>query len=124
PSGEVGASIGRAITFFLGGYDTPMLCYLHRWMPLLCSVVVASVTFAAEPTTKPTGAGWIKYGHNPVLGGKLGTCFDVSVLKDDHTYCMWFSWRPRKSVALVESQDGFHWSDPPLIVLGPTNGGW
>lgn len=31
---------------------------------------------------------------------------------------MWFSWRPRKNLALVESADGIRWSDP-VIVLGP-----
>ncbi len=62
--------------------------------------------------------GWIKSENNPVLGGKLGTCFDVSVLKEGDTFRMWFSWRPKKSIALVESADGVHWSDP-AIVLGP-----
>jgi predicted GH43/DUF377 family glycosyl hydrolase len=32
---------------------------------------------------------------------------------------MWVSWRPRASVALVESKDGLQWSGPPKIVLGP-----
>ena len=59
-----------------------------------------------------------KAPENPVLGGKLGTCFDVSVLKEGDVYRMWFSWRPRASVALVESKDGIHWSEP-VIVLGP-----
>jgi hypothetical protein len=27
---------------------------------------------------KDTNAGWIKYDKNPVLGGDLGTCFDVN----------------------------------------------
>jgi predicted GH43/DUF377 family glycosyl hydrolase len=53
------------------------------------------------------------------MGGKYGTCFDISVLKEGKTYRMWLSWRPRQSVALVESNDGIHWSEPPKIVLGP-----
>ena len=65
-----------------------------------------------------TSGGWAKSEHNPVLGGKLGTCFDVSVLKEGKAFRMWFSWRPRKSIALVESTDGVHWSNP-VIVLGP-----
>lgn len=69
---------------------------------------------AAEQTT----AGWVKYQGNPVLGGAYGTCFDISVMKDGDLYRMWFSWRPQKSVALVESKDGLHWSEP-RIVLGP-----
>ena len=70
-----------------------------------------------QPTSETT-AGWVKYPGNPVLGGDLGTCFDVSVLKEEETYRMWFSWRPRKSIALVESKNGTGWSEP-LIVIGP-----
>ncbi|MCX6910533.1 MAG: hypothetical protein NTY01_21165 [Verrucomicrobia bacterium] len=66
-----------------------------------------------------TTAGWQKFEGNPVMGGQYGTCFDVSVLKDGGVYRMWLSWRPKKSVALVESKDGIHWSEPPQIVLGP-----
>ncbi len=62
--------------------------------------------------------GWKKYEGNPVLGGELGTCFDVAVLKDDKLYKMYFSWRPKKSVAMVESADGLHWSEP-IILIGP-----
>ena len=53
------------------------------------------------------------------MGGKYGTCFDISVFKEGETYRMWLSWRPKQSVALVESKDGIHWSEPPKIVLGP-----
>jgi predicted GH43/DUF377 family glycosyl hydrolase len=67
-----------------------------------------------------TTAGWSKSPKSPVLGGDLGTCFDISVLKEDDAYRMWFSWRPRKSIALVESQDGISWSRPS-IVLGPND---
>ena len=28
-----------------------------------------------------TTASWVKYPGNPVLGGKYGTCFDISMLK-------------------------------------------
>ena len=49
---------------------------------------------------------------NPVLGGSLGTCFDVSLLREEGRYRMWFSWRPKKSVALVESTNGTDWSRP------------
>jgi predicted GH43/DUF377 family glycosyl hydrolase len=53
-----------------------------------------------------------------VLGGSLGTCFDICVLDDAGAYRMYFSWRPKKSVALTTSDDGIHWSTP-AIVLGP-----
>ena len=65
-----------------------------------------------------TTAGWVKSEANPVLGGKLGTCFDVAVLRDSGVYRMWFSWRPRKSIAVVESAHGIHWGEP-RIALGP-----
>ena len=70
------------------------------------------------------GGGWVKYTKNPVLGGPLGTCFDVSVLRDGGKYRMWFSWRPRRSIALVESKDGLAWGDP-FVALGPHKAsGW
>lgn len=73
----------------------------------------------------PTSSGWVKYTNNPVIGGKYGTCFDIAVLKDGERYRMWLSWRPKKSVALVESTDGLHWSEPPRTVLPPREqSGW
>ena len=63
-------------------------------------------------------AGWRKFANNPVLGANLGTCFDMSLLREGLTDRMWFSWRPKKAVALVEGADGVHWG-PPVIVLGP-----
>ncbi len=76
------------------------------------------------PANAETSAGWVKYKGNPVLGGQYGTCFDISVLKEGDRYRMWVSWRPKASVALVESKDGIHWS-APQIVLGPRKAtGW
>ena len=37
-----------------------------------------------------TKDGWEKEETNPVLGGKFGTCFDLSVMKDENMYKMWF----------------------------------
>jgi len=73
----------------------------------------------AKATTTAPDAAWVKYAGNPVMGGKYGTCFDISVLEEGGTYRMWVSWRPKQSIALVESKDGLHWSEPPQIVLGP-----
>jgi beta-1,2-mannobiose phosphorylase / 1,2-beta-oligomannan phosphorylase len=71
-----------------------------------------------------TSGGWVKHEANPVLGGSLGTVFDVSLLEENGVLRMWFSWRPKDSIALVESADGVHWS-APIIVLGPdTSSGW
>jgi predicted GH43/DUF377 family glycosyl hydrolase len=75
--------------------------------------------------TPETAGGWAKYEGNPVIGGQHGTCFDVSVLRDAGAYRIWLSWRPKHSLALVESKDGMHWSEPPRIVLGPkSETGW
>jgi beta-1,2-mannobiose phosphorylase / 1,2-beta-oligomannan phosphorylase len=93
-------------------------------MKLLSMLPLILLAFAqpGEQDKSPpeTTAGWVKYPKNPVLGGDLGICFDISVLKDGDSYRMWFSWRPKKSIALVESNDGVHWSKP-LIVLGPND---
>ena len=86
---------------------------------LLCGLLCSDTQADDQPPTDTT-AGWVKYAKNPVLGGDLGTCFDISVLKEGDTYRMWFSWRPKKSIALVESKDGIQWSKP-LIVLGPND---
>ncbi len=84
----------------------------------------AQRALAAAPDSAETSGGWQKFAGNPVLGGKLGTCFDVCLLKDGATFRMWFSWRPKQSIALVESRDGVHWSEP-AIALGPNrDSGW
>jgi predicted GH43/DUF377 family glycosyl hydrolase len=88
-------------------------------LPLLA---LPFVLLAAEPAE--TAVGWVKFEKNPVLGGSLGTCFDLSVLRQDGTYRMWFSWRPKQSIALAESKDGLSWGEP-AIVLGPNRtSGW
>jgi predicted GH43/DUF377 family glycosyl hydrolase len=85
----------------------------------LLACLLASVPAAGEMAT-----GWRKHEKNPVLGGALGTCFDVSVLRDGGKYRMWFSWRPKQSIALAESDDGLTWGKP-TIVLGPNKtSGW
>jgi predicted GH43/DUF377 family glycosyl hydrolase len=89
------------------------------------AVELTRVTEKLPTSATETTAGWEKYAGNPVMGGKFGTCFDISVMKEGETYRMWLSWRPKKSVALVESKDGIHWSEPPQIVLPPRReSGW
>src|SRR5262249_737604 len=85
-------------------------------MPPILGLLLWAAVHAGERAE--TTAGWVKHPNNPVLGGDLGTCFDISVLKEADTYPMWFSGRPRKGIALVESKDGGEWSKP-VIVLGP-----
>ncbi len=73
---------------------------------------------------RANGVDWTKAPENPVLGGNLGTCFDNYVIKEGDAYLMWFSWRPKKSIAFVRSIDGIHWSEPE-IALGPNAAsGW
>ena len=61
--------------------------------------MVARPSSAASPND--ASAGWRKYDRNPVMGGKYGTCFDISVLQDGGKYRMWLSWRPRQVVQQV-----------------------
>ncbi len=72
-----------------------------------------------------TNGGWKKYENNPVLGGPvMGTCFDVYTWLDNGEYRMDFSWRPKKSLAVVTSRDGVQWSEP-IITLEPNmDSGW
>jgi predicted GH43/DUF377 family glycosyl hydrolase len=94
-------------------------CRMKHLLLIVVTLLAAiSVGWAGDdPST------WRKYEKNPVLGERLGTCFDVSVLHEDGRYRMWFSWRPRRSIALVESQDGMTWGEP-VITLAPSNSGW
>jgi predicted GH43/DUF377 family glycosyl hydrolase len=88
---------------------------------LLTGVLAAGQKRASDADV---AGGWVKYPKNPVLGGSLGTCFDISVLREGGTYRMWFSWRPRRSIALAPSKDGLAWGEP-AIVLGPNQAsGW
>src|SRR3984893_9262371 len=95
-------------------------CFTTLMTTAFMAILLCAIARAADEhqILAETAAGWVKSPKNPVLGGELGTCFDISVLKVGDTYRMWFSWRPKKSIALVESKDGVEWSKP-LIVLGP-----
>ncbi len=66
---------------------------------------------------------WTKYENNPVLGGNLGVCFDVTLIQEEGVYKMWFSWRAKASMGYTESVDGIHWKEP-VIVLAPRDSGW
>jgi len=110
---------GAGLHLFSDGAEIAKSDTLRRLTAMLPSQVKSGKPDAVRPaTSSETSGGWIKSEENPVLGGPLGTCFDVSVLKEGATFRMWFSWRPKKSLALVESRDGVHWSEP-AIVLGP-----
>ena len=88
-------------------------------------LLVFTLTVPLSEGAADTAGGWVKYAQNPVMGGKYGTCFDVAVLREHDVYRMWLSWRPQHSLALVESKDGIHWSEPPVVVFGPRkDSGW
>jgi beta-1,2-mannobiose phosphorylase / 1,2-beta-oligomannan phosphorylase len=90
----------------------------------ILAATAASFGQLSEPAPADTAGGWVKYEHNPVLSDQYGICFDVSVLHEGDLFRMWVSWRPQKSIALVESPDGLHFSGPPRIVLAPAPTGW
>ena len=76
----------------------------------------------------PTKGNWEKYAGNPVLGDKnTGTCFDPIVLPGQNCGCrykMYFSWRPKKSVAVSQSDDGITWGEPKIVLEPDYSTGW
>jgi predicted GH43/DUF377 family glycosyl hydrolase len=68
---------------------------------------------------------WKKYSGNPVLGSKeLGTCFDIDVHYVNNRFRMYFSWRPKASIAFCESEDGIHWDEPRIVLSPVPETGW
>jgi predicted GH43/DUF377 family glycosyl hydrolase len=120
--------------YILGANHLPMWRYFlmvkKSW--LFAAALITLAAFASLAGSWPgsltsgaeTTAGWRKYSGNPVLGGRLGTCFDISVLKHDGQYWMWFSWRPKQSVALARSKDGIHWTTPVIALAPNPKFGW
>ena len=83
-----------------------------------CAVVgVMALNAAAEAPARP----WAKFKNNPVLGNaRLGTCFDINVVTNGPApFTMYFSWRPKGSIACVFSQDGLTWTQEPVTCLPP-----
>ena len=83
----------------------------------LAATLVASGLLAAKMRMNPCA--WRKWEGNPVLGNAgLGTCFDVNVVTDGPApFTMYFSWRPKRAIALVRSDDAFYWTQNPEICL-------
>ena len=96
---------------------------LSAFFPLEFFLLLAPLPIHATDIPETAG-GWRKYEGNPVLGGALGTCFDLALLREASKYRMWFSWRPKKSVALVESTDGIHWSQPEIVLAPNPSTDW
>jgi predicted GH43/DUF377 family glycosyl hydrolase len=93
----------------------------------LTAILIVALFFGGQSALNllaaRTAGGWDKDPSGPVIGGNLGTAFDLSILQDNGLYKAWFSWRPKDSIAYVESADGINWS-APVIALGPTRSGW
>ena len=89
-----------------------------------CSGNNQSQTAAVEKLGHENG--WVKDAANPVLGGpEVGTCFDVNVIPDGSSrYNMYFSWRPKKAIALSRSEDGVRWTDPEIVLEYDETSGW
>jgi len=86
--------------------------------------LICSISCHNNSTTTNTGS-WEKYASNPVLGGNYGTIFDVSVLHDAaNRFDMYCSWRPQRSIALSESNDGLKWSAPVICLPYNDSSGW
>ncbi len=94
-----------------------------RHLAAILAMIALGEPLIAGESSADTAGGWVKYPGNPVLGGQFGTCFDVAVLRERDVYRMWVSWRPNRSVALVESKDGLSWTAPE-IVMPPTGIAW
>ncbi|OAK75484.1 family 43 glycosylhydrolase [Lederbergia galactosidilytica] len=69
-------------------------------------------------------AGWEKYEHNPILGDESAFVFDMDVVRVDGRYRMYFSWRNHYSIAMVESEDGFQWGEPRIVLEPNPDSGW
>jgi len=92
---------------------------------LFACITCITVIYCQNKENKKSSGGWVKYENNPVLGGDLGTIFDISVLKNnDGIYQMYCSWRPKKSIALSESKDGLKWSLPVVCLCFNDSSSW
>lgn len=66
-----------------------------------------------------------KFQGNPVFGsGSIGTVFDAYVSEQNKMLRMDFSYRGKKSCAVVFSEDGIHWSEPILTLTPNPESGW
>ncbi|SPE27751.1 exported hypothetical protein [Acidobacteriia bacterium SbA2] len=74
---------------------------------LVSTVSIAAARSRQPGTTHGASGGWRKYAHNPVLGGSLGVCFDVSLLNENGNYRMWFSWRNKKASPWWKARTAF-----------------
>ena len=88
-------------------------------MRTICGTILAAAGVGYLLVGSAYAGVWRKYEGNPVLGGdKLGTCFDANVVTNGPApYTMYFSWRPKKAIALVRSEDAMKWTQEPEVCL-------
>ena len=68
--------------------------------------------------------GWQKVGKAPVWGNlQMGTMFDPYAFVEDGKFKMVISARKDKSIILISSEDGIHWTDRQLLLHG-AEGKW
>lgn len=77
-----------------------------------------------KPRARGTTGGWVKHEANPLIGGPLGTCFDLDVIKENGVYRMWFSWRSVRLIAYTESTDAIHWTPPQVVLPAVPGSSW
>ena len=63
-----------------------------------------------------TQGGWKKLPENPLLGGELGTCFDIAMMQETGKILLYFSWRDKDNISLCTSEDGIHWDTPQTCI--------
>lgn len=63
-----------------------------------------------------TQGGWKKLLENPLLGGELGTCFDIAMMQEAGKILLYFSWRDKDNISLCTSEDGIHWDTPQTCI--------
>jgi len=117
----IGGSDHQYITHYLGGGRNPADIG-NKIMAYLQSLVSLQTYSHHIGRTSANGLVWKKV-RDPVFGGgELGTCFDISVLRQNThkstQYWMYFSWRPKASIALTLSADGMAWNEPTVVLSG------
>lgn len=103
-----------------------VVMYMKKSLFLLLTVLAMAPVGKGVARNVSAHGGWVKYEGGPVLGSpELGTCFDANVIAEGQAPLnMYFSWRPRKSIALSRSQDGITWTEPQIVLKCDSTSGW
>lgn len=100
---------------------------MKKTIVFLLAVSLSAVAFG-QVNTIPAATrdnGWIKV-DKPVMGGPdVGTCFDANIISQGSSkYNLYFSWRPKRAIALSHSDDGVHWSSFDIVLQNDYTSGW